>query len=665
MIPVKAALAELEHAVTATARIGPPARQTMAMAQPGQIAPTTTGLGATLARGTGHSAMDPVALLRMAVAAGGAAWVWFALPEPWPATPLVGLACLAVAALPVLRTALANLLSRRMTMELSMSIAVVAAAAIGETFTALIIALFVLVAEELEDLTVARGHSALRALAAVLPATATVRRAGALVEVPVGEIATGETVLVLPGERIAVDGTVIDGRSDVDEARITGESMPVDKGPGAVVYAGSVNLAGSLDVAVTGVGRQTSYGRIVQAIEDAEHQRAPVQRLADRMAGYLVYTAFAAAALTWLLTGNIRDTISVVIVAGACGIAAGTPLAILGAVGRAARMGAVIKGGVHVETLGRVDTIILDKTGTLTFGTPEVDIVEPAPGIAADDLLATAGGVELHSEHPLATAIVRAARARGLTLTEPDGIDVVVGRGVRASVAGRIVLIGNAAMLTEAGIAVPDLAPVETGSQILVARDGDFLGRVIVADPLRPEARPAMQALAAMGLKTMLLSGDNAAVVARVGRDLGLTETGAGLLPQDKFARVDALIGSGRIVAMVGDGINDSPALSRASVGIAMGSGTDIAQDSADVVLIGNDLMKLVGTIRLARRTRAIIWQNFGGTLAVDAVGIGLAAFGWLNPMIAAFIHVGSELLFLANAARLLPRGSANENAAP
>jgi heavy metal translocating P-type ATPase len=604
-----------------------------------------------------HAPFEALAVLRIAVAALGAAAVWFRVYEPVAQVSVIGLLALAFSVWPVLREALANLLARRMTMELSMLIAIAAAAAIAEIFTALVVTLFVLVAEELEHLTIARGRRAIGDLVAFIPREARIRRGEETLTVPVDEVAIGDLVLVHPGEKLPVDGVVVEGRSLVDQSRITGESMPVEIAVGGTVYAGSINHMGALEIRVGRVGRDTSYGQIIEAVEAAEQSRAPVQKLADRMAGYLVYAAAIAAVLTWLITGNLRDTISVIIVAGACGIAAGTPIAILGGIGRAARLGAIIKGGIHLETLGRVDTLVLDKTGTLTLGQPGVEQILPAPGVDPLELLRLTAAAELHSEHPLARAVVEEANAQGLSVPEPSSAEFKLARGITAVVEGRIVLVGNRPLLEEAGVAVPPRDYPVVGSDIVVAADGRFLGEIIVADALRPEAAAAMAALAGIGVRTLLFSGDTAMVATSVARQIGIAEAAGDMLPQDKLVRVRKLVEEGRVVGMVGDGVNDAPALTAASLGIAMGAGTDIAKESADIILIGNDLLKLVDTLLIARRTRRVIWQNFAGTLIVDAVGIGLAATGFLNPVIAAFIHVGSELLFLANAARMLPRG--------
>ena len=599
-------------------------------------------------------AFEPLALLRIGAGVIGAVILWFGIKPDVIPPAWIGLGCLAFAGWPIFQEAVENLMMRRMTMELSMSIAIIAAAAIAEYFTALVVSLFVLVAEELEHITLARGRTAIKDLVDFIPPEARVRRDGTILTVAVEELVAGDAVLMSPGEKAPVDGRVISGHSYMDQSRITGESMPAEKSVGSQIYAGSINQMGTLEIMVERVGRDTSFGRIIEAVEAAEQTRAPVQKLADQLAGYLVYFSFAAAALTYWLTRDLRDTISVIIVAGACGIAAGTPLAILGGIGRAARLGSIIKGGIHLETLGRIDTVILDKTGTLTYGEPRLCGLYVTDGFDANKVLALTAAAELHSEHPLAQAVVREAQERGLAITEPSAFAYQLGRGITATVSGQTIHVGNRKLLTDAGIAVPERNRSVIGSDILVAIDGRFAGDIDVADHIRPEAASAMQAFAEMGVKTVLLTGDIAPVAQQVATALNIADYRADLLPEDKLAHVRALVAQKHAVAMVGDGVNDAPALSAATIGIAMGSGTDIAKESAQVLLIGNDLLKLVETIRIARQTRAIIWQNFAGTLLVDAIGIAMAAFGYLNPLLAAFIHVGSELLFLSNSARLL-----------
>jgi heavy metal translocating P-type ATPase len=597
-------------------------------------------------------------ILFVAVVAGTA---WFLGPQPGWMFLLAAVVCTLIGGYPIFHEAVENILERRMTMELSMAIAILAALAIREVFTALVITLFVLVAEVLEGLTVGRGRRAIRHLVGLLPSTATVNDRGGWREVGVEQILLGDIVLIKPGGRIPVDGSVAGGHSFVDQATITGESMPVEKKPGSPVYAGTINQSGALEVRVERLGRDTTFGKIIQAVEEAEKSRAPIQRIADRLAGYLVYFALAAAALTFLLTHNIRSTISVIIVAGACGIAAGTPLAILGAIGRAAQQGSIIKGGLYLEKLAEVDTILLDKTGTLTFGTPEVVEVQSAPGVGESLLLAAAAIAESRSEHPIAKAILKKTGPPGSWYEDSGEFKYTPGKGVWAAWGEEGVIAGSRSFMAEWGVRLAHLdgpgpsTRTGSGTEVFVARGTRFLGTLIVADMLRPEAKEAIQSLKAMKLKTILLTGDAKAVAEDVGKKLGVDEIQSELLPEEKLKYVKRLTESSRIVAMVGDGVNDAPALMQASVGVAMGSGTDVARESADVVLIGSDLSKLVETLQIARRCRRTIMQNFVGTLVVDSIGVGLAAFGFLNPLLAAFIHVSSELLFILNSARLVP----------
>lgn len=592
---------------------------------------------------------------RVLFAATAAGAIWF-LHGGWhPYLTALGVLCTLVGGFPIFHEAYENIVQRRMTMELSMAIAIVAALAIREIFTALVITLFVLVAEILEKLTVSRGRIAIRHLVGLLPTTATLRRNESWQEVETVEISAGDVVLVKPGARIPVDGVVVGGHSFVDQATITGESMPAEKSKGTSVYAGTINQSGAIEIRVDRMGRDTTFGKIIDAVERAEKSRAPIQGIADRLAGYLVYFALGAAALTFLITHNVRSTISVVIVAGACGIAAGTPLAILGAIGRSAQNGSIIKGGLYLEALAGIDTILLDKTGTLTYGTPEVVDIHPIEGVAVAFLLETAVIAESRSEHPVAKAILKKASSVGILPQEPDRFEYTPGKGIVASHQGAEIILGNRIFLEGHQVALPTRNLSLTDAEIFVARGGKFLGTLLVADMLRPEATKAIQDLKAMGLRTVLLTGDAKAVAEDIGRKLGVDEIAAELLPDDKLEFVARLTKERRNVVMVGDGVNDAPALMKATVGVAMGAGTDVARESANVVLIGNDLSKLVETLSIARRCHRTIMQNFVGTLVVDTIGVGLAAFGFLNPLLAAFIHVSSEMTFILNSARLLP----------
>jgi heavy metal translocating P-type ATPase len=481
-------------------------------------------------------ALNRVEIYRVLFVAVAAAVIWFLGGACNPYVTGIGVICTLVGGFPIFYEAYENIVQRRMTMELSMAIAIVAALAIREIFTALVITLFVLVAEILEALTVGRGRTAIRHLVGLLPTTAIVRRNEGWEEVETKEISVGEIVLVKPGARIPVDGIVAGGHSFVDQATITGESMPAEKSKGASVYAGTINQSGALEIRVDRMGRDTTFGKIIDAVERAEKSRAPIQGIADRLAGYLVYFALGAALLTFLITHNVRSTISVVIVAGACGIAAGTPLAILGGIGRSAQLGSIIKGGLYLESLATIDTILLDKTGTLTYGTPEVTDVRPVEGVSVASLLQAAVTAESRSEHPVAKAILKKASNLGISGEEPEKFDYTPGKGIVAVCRGVEIIVGNRLFLEGHRIALPTNAVSKTDSEIFVAQEGKFLGTLVVVDMLRPEATKAIADLKSMGLKTFLLTGDSKIVAEDIGRKLGVDEIAAELLPEDKLA---------------------------------------------------------------------------------------------------------------------------------
>ena len=600
---------------------------------------------------------------RVAFVAAVLVLVWAQVIPPVHGIDILALAGVLIGGYPIFKEAITDLLDRHMTMELSMTIALVAASVIGEFFTALLITVFVLVAEILEGMTVGRGRRAIRELLDLLPQTAEVRSAGQVAARSLAEVQVGDVVLVRPGGRIPVDGVVAGGHSFVDQSTITGESMPVEKISGAPVFAGTINQSGVLEIRAEKIGRDTAFGRIIEAVERAERSRAPIQRTADRLAGYLVYFALGCAALTFLITHNARSTISVIVVAGACGIAAGTPLAILGAIGQAARKGAIVKGGLYLEVLSAVDTVVLDKTGTLTLGTPEVFDVHAYNGYSPRDVVRTAATAERFSEHPLAKAIAKQASDWALPVGEPQAFRYVPGMGIVCDVVGQRTLVGTRGLLQQEGLTVPeDGNSPEQFSEVIVATGGRLLGAIRIADVLRSEAAKAVAEMRNLGLRTVLLTGDRREIADATAKQLGVDEVQAELLPDQKVARIRQLRSDGHTVAMVGDGVNDAPALMESNVGIAMGSGTDVARESASVVLLGNDLLRFAEVLKVARRCRAIIMANFLGTLAVDSVGVGLAAFGLLNPVLAALIHVSSELLFILNSARLLPGSGADGN---
>ena len=604
-------------------------------------------------------------------------WAAGAAGTPSWVVGAVGVPAMVVGCWPLVVEAAGDLRERRMSMELSMLLAIVAAAVIGEWVTALAVTVFALCAEVLEDLSMDRGRDALTNLMSFLPQTAQVvsgvetAAPAETTEVPLDEVRPGQVIALSPGGRVPVDGIVRTGRADVDQSRITGEALPVQVGPGDRVPAGSITR-GALELEVERVGEDSSYGRIVAAVRHAQSSRAPVQRLADRLAARIVYLALAAALVTFLATRDARATISVIIVAGACGVAAGTPLAVLAAIARAAHCGAFVKDGTHLEQLSAVDTVVLDKTGTLTVGAPRVVAVGPTEAAAGEDeVLALAAAAEWNSEHPIGRAIYSEAAVRDLTVPMPQDVVYSPGAGVSARVDGRRVTVGRRKRQEHqpgqdtsgsddaiaSSIASDPEAPSAT-SVVEVRADGQLLGTIALADRLRQGAATTVRDLSEMGLGVLMLTGDSAASASHVAGLLGLTEDQVrnDLLPTDKEEVVRSLRQAGKCVAMVGDGVNDAPALSAADVGIAMGTGTDVAREAGDVVLVGSAPADLVETVRVARRARGIIMVNFVGTVVVDAAGMIAAGLGLLGPVAAALVHVVSESAFILNSARLVPR---------
>ena len=661
----------------------PPSASTPSL--PVDEADDPSGASGLTGSGTGERIIDRIEradIVRIAVVGLTALGTWAANTADTPSwvVPAVGATALVVGCWPIVVEAAGDLRERRMSMELSMLLAIVAAAAIGEWVTALAVTVFALCAEVLEDLSMDRGRDALTDLMSFLPQTARVvtgPHTDETTEVPLDEVCPGQVIALSPGGRVPVDGIVRTGWAEVDQSRITGESMPVQVGPGDRVPAGSITR-GALELEVERVGEDSSYGRIVAAVRHAQSSRAPVQRLADRLAARIVYLALAAALVTYLATQDVRSTISVIIVAGACGVAAGTPLAVLAAIARAARCGAFVKDGTHLEQLSAVDTVVLDKTGTLTVGAPRVVAISPAESSATpcaneDEILALAAAAEWNSEHPIGRAIHTEAAVRDLTVPVPSNVTYSPGAGVSARVDGRRVTVGRregrehqpgrdatrseGSTVIASHTASDPEAPSAT-SVVEVRADGRLLGTIVLADRLRQGAAAAVRDLGAMGLETLMLTGDSAASASDVARVLNLTENQvrAGLLPTDKEEVVRSLRREGKCVAMVGDGVNDAPALSAADVGIAMGTGTDVAREAGDVVLVGSAPADLVETVRVARRARGIIMVNFVGTVVVDVVGMIAAGLGLLGPVAAALVHVVSESAFILNSARLVPR---------
>ncbi len=542
---------------------------------------------------------------------------------------------------------------------------------------AAVITTLVLLGEVLELRARSQTSSAVRALLGLAPnAAIRVGADGAEREVPLAEVEPGDRLRVRPGAKIPVDGVVVDGRSVVDESMITGEPIPVEKAAGAAVTAGTVNQTGTFVMRAEKVGADTLLAQIARLVGEASRSRAPIQRLADLVSGWFVPGVIAVAvlaAVVWVVVGPeprfanaLVVAVSVLIVACPCALGLATPISVMVGVGRGALDGVLIKDAEALEIMEKVDTLVVDKTGTLTEGKPALQRVLPAAGFAEDELLALAASLEQASEHPLAAAIVAGASARGLALAAAADFESVTGKGVRGQVGGRAVLIGNERFLDEAGV---DAAALEAqagplrrdgATAMLVAVDGRPAGVVAVADPVKASTPEAMRALADAGVTVVMLTGDNRNTARAVADRLGISEFVAEVLPQDKHRIVQEMQAKGRIVAMAGDGINDAPALAQANVGIAMGHGTDIAMQSARVVLVKGDLRGIAKARALSRATMKNIRQNLFFAFVYNALGVPLAAgvlfpvFGWLlSPMIASAAMSFSSVSVIGNALRL------------
>jgi len=547
--------------------------------------------------------------------------------------------------------------------------------------TAAMIVLLVLLGQVLELRARQRTGAAIGELLAIAPDTARLVTATGDREVPVASLRPGDRLRVRPGDRLPVDGQLLEGSSLVDESLLSGEPLPVAKQPGDHVIGGSLNGSGSFVMVAEQVGGDTVLARIIGLVSAAQRSRPPIQRLADRVAGVFVPIVFLVAAVSfvaWLVWGPppalalaLINAISVLVVACPCALGLATPMSIVVGVGRAAREGVLFKDATALETLGRVDLLLCDKTGTLTVGRPVLTDCLPLADWTAAELLAAAAAVELASEHPLAAAIVAAARAETGEPAAATEFAAVAGGGASGLVGGRRIILGSLAMLRRAGVPDADCdlleqlaAPLRQRARtvILVAGDGRAAGLLAVADPIKPAAAAAVAAVKNLGIEPVLLTGDHAVTAAAVARELGIERFESGLTPEQKHDRVVASQAAGRRVAMAGDGVNDAPALAAADVGMAMGTGSDVAIETADVTLVGGDLDAVVRAIVLSRRVLRNIRQNLVFAFAYNAVGVPVAAgllvpllgHGWkLNPMLAAAAMSGSSLLVIANALRL------------
>ncbi len=658
---------------------------------------------------------------------------WMHLLQPtWLANIVVAIAVI-VCGYPLYRESLSALRKGRVNMELSMVIAIVASLTLSQFLPAIAITFFALLAEFIEGFIIKKGRKNIEELYRHTPRKAIVKRQNnheneenlTTQEISISNVIIGDIIIVREGDIIPVDGHIISGISTIDQSSITGESIPIDKNIGDWVFAGTINLTSQLMIKCEKLSIDTTFAKIIHLVEEAESSKAPIQKLSDRLATRLIQFAIGLSILTFIVTQNIISTLSVIVVAGACGLAVGTPIALLATNSKLARKGIIVKGGLQIENLKNAGTMVFDKTGTLTAGKPIVSqVISFYQNIEPKMVLEYAAIAEKNVNHPIATAIKEKATEEKIEVNGNSNQYIIrnkknsnlvsVGRGVTlATQNGHRISVGNTRFMEELLSVTNDelevshmnskfLLPLNvqfyrylvnshnqnsdnntkriqlfkksdinsiTHNDLLsasmtttfVSLDGKIIGCILLEDKLRKEAKQALSKMKSMGINLVMLTGDNENVTKRIAEDAGIDKFYANLLPQDKVAKIEEIVDrqkrerKGKTMIMIGDGINDAPALAKADVGIAMGkTGTDIAVEIADVVLMAEDLDKIPYILRASRQSLSVIRQNFFGTLFVDGLGFILAFMGIINPLLAAMIHIGSELIFIANAARLI-----------
>jgi heavy metal translocating P-type ATPase len=652
---------------------------------------------------------------------------WMHLLQPiWLGNIVVIMAVL-VGGYPIFKESLVALRKGRVNMELSMVIAIIASLALYQYLPAIVITFFALLSEYVEGLIVRKGRRNIQLLYDLAPRKAIIKTnnniqnadkasLGTKQEVLVDDVRVGDVVIVREGDIIPVDGHILRGASTVNQSSITGESAPIEKNVGDIVFAGTTNLTHQIEIKCDKLSRDTTFAKIIHLVEEAEASKAPIQKLSDKLATRLIQFAIGLSVLTFIVTHNIVSTLSVIVVAGACGLAIGTPIALLATNGKLSRKGVIVKGGLQIENLSSAGTIVFDKTGTLTSGKPVVsEVVSFDPRIDPIRILEYAAITEKNVNHPLAKAIVVKAQDKQIEVkmdysnnqsrilsTEGDNENIVkVGRGVAVVHNGRRIAVGNMKFMEEErkltsskpgdtsalrpgfsillnsrhhqyltephliGQTLQESSPVDmlySSTTAFVSLDRQIIGAVLLEDKLRQETKEAVAKIKAMNIHVVMLTGDNERIANKIANEAGIEEYHADLLPEDKVSMIEEIVRrqkkgerkKNQGVIMVGDGINDAPALVKADVGIAMGSGTDVAIETADVVLMTEDLTKIPYLLKTSRQSLFAIKQNFFGTLFVDGLGFILAFVGIINPLLAALIHVSSELVFMANSARLV-----------
>src|SRR6266567_5344962 len=571
---------------------------------------------------------------------------------PW----YLGWGLVLLAGYPIFWNVIRTALRRQVISHTLMSLGVVAALAVGQWPTAVVIVFFMRIGDYAEHFTTERSRRAVKRLTALAPHTARIERHGGEQVVPIDEVHVGETVIVRPGESIPVDGDVTSGQATVNQAAITGESLPVEVDAGSHVFAATLAQLGSIRVRVSHVGADTTFGRVITMVEEAEAHRAPVQRIADRFSAYFLPVVATIALVTFLVSRNPLAVASVLVVACSCSFALATPIAMLASIGAAASRGILIKGGKYLESLSHADVVLIDKTGTITTGQPQITDVIALAGHSQDEVLALAASVERDSEHPLAEAVRQAAAEHMLALSEAEHFEAIPGLGVRAEVNGFTIAVGNARMMASSASLLVTQELERQGKTLLLVEQADkMIGVLAAADTIRPEVPAAIERLRTLGISTIeLLTGDNERTAEAQARALRITYR-AELLPEDKIRIVKEYQAQGNTVVMIGDGVNDAPALAQADVGIAMGvMGSDVELEAAHVALMREDWHLVPDLFTIAKRTMRVVKMNLSFTILYNLVGLSLAALGLLPPILAAAAQSLPDLGILANSSRLL-----------
>ena len=548
--------------------------------------------------------------------------------------------------------------------DVLVSIALIASVIIGETFAAGEVALIMIIGAFLEERTVARARAGIEKLVRLTPRTARILRDGEERVVPAEEVGVGDVLRVLAGESIAVDGVILSGQTSVDQAVMTGESLPVDKGAGDEVYSGTVNQFGPFEMRAAKVGEDSSLQRMIRLVESADAGKARIVGIADRWATWIVAVALGSAILTWLVTGEVIRAVTILVVFCPCALVLATPTAIMAGIGNAAKYGILIREGDALERLAKVRHIAFDKTGTLTYGKPAVAAVESFwPGITPEELLKLIASSEMRSEHPLGKAIAAHYKTvSGALPPEPVNFKMLAGRGVYAEVADRAVFAGNSELLTENSIVLPqEMTDKAAGYKnegrtvIYIAVNGQAAGFIALSDTVRPDAAEMIKSIGKTGVKSLLLTGDHPQAASQIAAAAGIDDVRSDCLPEDKMSVIEQFQGNDEPVCMVGDGINDAPALKKAFVGVAMGGiGSDIAVDAADIALVGDDIKHLPHLLRLSRRTMKTIRLNLTFSMALNFIAVALAMTGILNPVAGALVHNAGSVAVIINSALLL-----------